>query len=279
MAISENRLNTIKKIKELEEKGLFNDNVWDEPKFEPLKPGEVDYFKKKLSTRIKNKFCNRTLERFIKKMEKNHQVKLKDIKGLDKLQNLTSGAIITSNHFHPFDSYPISRMIKKTYGKKKQLHIVVAESNYAGGSGFYGFLFRNQNTIPLASNKQVMVECFKAINYYLQKGDFVLIYPEQNLWQNYKKPRPLKEGAFRFAVKANVPVIACFVTMEDTEYLDSDGENVQAYTLHILDIIYPKKELSYKDNIKYLQEENQRLMREKYEEVYGIKLKFDTKED
>lgn len=279
MPVNESRINTLRKIEELERKGLFNEDVWPEPQYKALQPGDVDYFKKKLSTRIKNKMCKRAVERFIKKQEKQHQAIIKDFKGLEKLENLSTGAIITSNHFHPFDSYPVSRAVKKVFGKKKNMHIVVAEYNYAGGTGFYGYIFRNQNTIPLAQNKQVMVECLKAINYYLKKGDFILVYPEQALWQNYKKPRPLKDGAFRFAVKANVPVVACFVTMSDSQYLDGEGIPVQEYTLHILDVIYPREELSNKENIEYLRQENERLMKEKYEEVYGEKLTFLTKED
>ena len=278
MAVSESRIKTLAKINELESKGLFNIDVWGEPTYIPLKPGQVDYFKKKLSTRIKNRLCNRAVEKFVKKMQKNHQAIIKDIVGIEKLKDLKTGAIITSNHFHPFDSYPVSRMVKKVYGKKKKMHIVVAEYNYAGGTGFYGKIFRNQNTIPIAQNKEVMIECLKAINYYLTKGDFVLVYPEQALWQNYKKPRPLKEGAYRFALKANVPVVACFVTMQDSQYLDGEGIPVQEYTLHILDVIYPKAELSYKENIEYMKNENERLMREKYEEVYGEKLTYNTKE-
>ncbi len=278
MAVSESRIKTLAKIEELESKGFFNIDVWGEPTYVPLKPGQVDYFKKKLSSRIKTRLCNHALNKFIKRNEKNHQVILKEIFGLEKLQNLKTGAIITSNHFHPFDSYPIKKMLTKVYGNKKTLHTVVAEYNYAGGTGFYGKIFRNQNTIPIAQNKEVMIECLKAINYYLTKGDFILVYPEQALWQNYKKPRPLKEGAYRFALKANVPVVACFVTMQDSQYLDDEGIPVQEYTLHILDIIYPKAQLTYKENIEYMKNENERLMREKYEEVYGEKLTYNTKE-
>lgn len=279
MALSESRIKTLKKIEEMEKNGDFNSDVWDVPPFKPLKLGDVDYFKKKLSTRIKNNLCNRAVENFIKKMEKSNQAFIDGFTGLEKLEGLKSGAIITSNHFHPFDSYPVSRMVKKVFGKKKAMHIVVAEYNYAGGTGFYGYIFKNQNTIPLAQDKQVMVECLRAINHFLTKGDFILVYPEQALWQNYKKPRPLKDGAFRFAVKANVPVVACFVTMQDSEFIDGEGMPVQRYTLHILDVLYPKKELSYKENVEYLQKENERLMKEKYEEIYGEKLTYLTNED
>lgn len=278
MEISQQGLATVKRIQELEQSGQFDIDPWQNPNFKPLKDGQVDYFRKKLSTKINNRLCNLAVERFIKKMEKAHQAIISDIVGAEKLSCITSGAIITSNHFHPFDSYPISRMIKKVYGNKKTLNILVAEHNYAGGKGFYGRVFRYQNTIPLAQDRRILATCLKAVNYYLTKGDFVLVYPEQALWFNYKKPRPLKNGAFRFAVKANVPVIACFVTMKDSQYLDADGFAVQEYTLHILDVLYPQSNLSDKENIEYLKSENERLMIQKYEEIYGKKLTF-TQED
>lgn len=278
MAVTQERLNTIKRIEELECEGKFDVDAWDNGQFEPIKPGQVDFLRKKLGNKIKNKFCNIAIKKFIKKMEKANQAILTEIKGLEKLQGLdNTGAMITSNHFHPFDSYPIIKMMQKLKTKKK-LHIVVAEHNYAGGQGFYGFVFKHYNTIPLAENPRVMVECMKAVEHYLNKKDFVLIYPEQALWENYRKPRPMKAGAFRFAIKANVPIIACFVTMQDSEYMADTGEPVQKYTLHILDVLYPKPELSYKENVEYLKSENEKLAKEKYEEVYGKKLTYLTKE-
>ena len=66
MPVNESRINTLRKIEELERKGLFNEDVWPEPQYKPLQPGDVDYFKKKFSTRIRNKMCKRAVERFIK---------------------------------------------------------------------------------------------------------------------------------------------------------------------------------------------------------------------
>ena len=38
--------------------------------------------------------------------------------------------------------------------------------------------------------------------------------------------------------------------------------------------IYPKKELSIKENIEYLKEENQKKLKDKYEEFYKIPLTY-----
>ena len=39
---------------------------------------------------------------------------------------------------------------------------------------------------------------------YPQGGEKVLVYPEQSMWWNYRKPRPLKSGAFKFAISSIV---------------------------------------------------------------------------
>ena len=84
----------------------------------------------------------------------------------------------------------------------------------------------------------------------------------------------MKNGAFKMAVKNKVPVIPCFITMEDTGRTDQDGFNIQAYTVWILPAIYPKDNLTEKENADYLREENYRLWKELYEKVYGEKLKY-----
>ena len=136
---------------------------------------------------------------------------------------------------------------------------------------------RHCNTLPLSSNRKTM-ECFlNAVNTVLQKGNLVLVYPEQSMWWNYKKPRPLKPGAFRFAVKNNVPVVPCFVTMQDSDILDPDGFFVQEYTIHISKPLYPNSELSKGEQIQDLLNQNYNLWKDIYEKTYGKKLEYTTK--
>jgi 1-acyl-sn-glycerol-3-phosphate acyltransferase len=113
-----------------------------------------------------------------------------------------------------------------------------------------------------------------ALSTLLNRGEKILIYPEQGMWWNYKKPRPMKSGAFNFAVKNNVPVIPVFITMEDTDKLDNDGFPVQAYTMHFSPAIYPKVELSSKENVEIMKNENYRIWKEIYEDFYKIPLKY-----
>ena len=39
---------------------------------------------------------------------------------------------------------------------------------------------------------------------------WVLIYPEQEMWFNYRKPRPPKRGSYFYAAEAEVPIILVF---------------------------------------------------------------------
>ena len=94
------------------------------------------------------------------------------------------------------------------------------------------------------------------------------------MWWNYRKPKPLKQGAFIFASKNNVPVIPTFITMRDTDKLDKDGSYIQAYTLHFLKPIYPDEDLSQQENVNYMKELNEQRCKEIYEQVYGVPLEY-----
>ena len=132
--------------------------------------------------------------------------------------------------------------------------------------------------IHVSENFKVMKECMTAVDTLLKEGKFILIYAEQSLWWNYRKPKPLKDGAFRFACKNNVPVLPTFTTMRDTDKLDNEGYPIQAYTLHILSPIYPSKDLSMKENIAMMKKKNEEAWKEVYERVYGIPLTYLSKE-
>ena len=96
------------------------------------------------------------------------------------------------------------------------------------------------------------------------------------MWWNYRKPKPLKQGAFIFAARNNVPVVPTFITMRDTNKLAADGSIIQAYTLHFLPAVYPEEGLSQQENVLNMKKENERLCKEVYEKVYGESLTYTT---
>ena len=66
------------------------------------------------------------------------------------------------------------------------------------------------------------------------------------MWWNYRKPKPLKPGAFKIASRNNVPVIPIFITMQDSEKIDSEGFPIQEYIVNIAEPIYPEKRINIK---------------------------------
>ena len=278
---SQSREEVYERIRDLEKNGIFDLDVEQDPPTIPLTPENVDYLREKGLNRIKNVLANRMGEKYLKDLIKNKKLIIKDIKGLENLENVKTGAMITCNHFNPNDFLTIEQVFRKTSQiKTKKLYKVIREGNYTNFPGFPGFLFRNGDTLPLSANTSTMIEFMKAVDTILQRGDFILIYPEQSMWWNYRKPKPLKIGAYKMASKNNVPVIPIFITMEDSDIIGDDGEPVQEYTVNIAKPIYPNENLSIKENTEKMREENAKVWKEIYEDFYKIPLEYTTiKED
>ena len=274
---SEDRKKILKKIEEFEKEGNFDTDVEDDPPTIPLNPEDVDYLRKKSTSKIKSKIANRMGKKFLDDLLKENKLIIKEIKGLENLQNVDTGAILTCNHFNPFDSFAIEKaFIESGENKNRKLFKVIREGNYTNFPGLYGFFFRNCDTLPLSSNTQTMIEFLKAVDTILQRKDFILIYPEQSMWWNYKKPKPLKNGAFRFAARNNVPVIPIFITMEDSNIIGEDGFFVQEYIINIGEPIYPDANLSEKENANIMKEANAVVWKKTYEEFYKVPLEYTT---
>lgn len=260
------------KIAEYEKAGKWDVDVEDDPPFTPLKPGDVDYKYKRKRTRFKAWIANFYSLRYFNRLIKKGAIVIDGYKGTNVLKKLKSGAVITANHFNPFDSIPLHKICKKLVPNRK-LFKIIREGNYTF-PGLYGYFMRHCNTLPLASNLDVMKEMVDGTDCQLKKGNLVLIYAEQSMWWNYRKPKPLKIGGFKFAAKAGVPIIPTFITMRDTDKFDQDGYAIQAYTLHILDPIYPDPELNVNENANMMKEKNEKAWKEVYEKTYGIPLEY-----
>ena len=278
MEKSPERVEILKRIENLEKKGIFDQDVENDPPELELFPDQVDYLHKRLKTKILTKLTLRAGAKFFKSQEDSGNLIIKEIRGIENLPSKKQGAIVTSNHFHPFDNYMVLKALMPSL-KKGRYWKVIREGNYTNPPKGFEMFMKYGDTLPLSRNRETMHNLMSAINTLLKRGDKVLVYPEKALWWNYRKPRPFKTGAFKFAVTAVVPVIPIFITMEDTENVGSDGFPIQAYTVHIGKTLYPEEKLSAKENIKMLSERNYKFCVETYEEFYKTKLKFNTKED
>ena len=272
------RLAIIEKIKQFEREERWAQDVEDDPPTIPLRPEMVDYLNEKISSRFWMKFANILARNFINSLLRKKIMILKEVKGLENYVEMKrKGAIITCNHFNAMDNFAVYKAIEK-HVYHRELVKVCREGNYTNFPGSYGFLFKDCNTLPLSSVASTMKNFMHAVKTYLAQGRQILIYPEQAMWWNYRKPRPLTSGAFKMAAENNVPVIPFFITMQDSDIVDSDGFFVQEYTVNILKPIFPKEELSVRQNAEFMKNENYSVWKKVYEEFYGIPLVYSEEE-
>lgn len=192
--------------------------------------------------------------------------------GLEKIKKLNKGAIITCNHFNPIDSIFVHAALKKM--GRKNPYIVIQVANL-GWTDWKAFLMNNMKMIPIIKSPNYLLNTvIPRVKKLCKNGEFVLIYPEEELWFNYRKPRPCKRGAYVFAAQANVPILPIFIEMNDTNVSDNDQFNILKYVVHILDPIYPDPKKTKRQNSKVMAAKDYEERKQAYEKYYGKKLDY-----
>ena len=268
------RLEVQKKIAELERQGLWHLDAEEDPETYPLMPDKVDYLNEKLSSRIKNKIANIAGTRFFDKMIKKRQLIIKEVRGIENYTAVKGGCIVTCNHFSICDNYAVWVALRE-HMNGRMLYKVIREGNYTNPPKPFGLIMRHCNTLPLSSQPRTTRKFLQAVRTLLARGETILIYPEQSMWWNYRKPKPMQDGAFTLAVQSKAPIVPIFITMEDSDVTDTYGFPVQEYTLHILPAIYPDGSLSAIEARNRMKEENYEAFVRVYEDFYGRPLVYE----
>ncbi len=274
MEKAQDRLDVLARIKEKEKAGDFNSDVEIDPPANELLPGDIDYLRKKLSNKFMNWLVNKKATKFFETLIKNKQFIIKEVKGIENFLAINGGAIITSNHFSPLENYAVWKAIKP-HMKGRNLYKVIKEGNFTNPPPAFKQIMRHCNTLPLSRNRETMKKFLAAIDTLLKRGEKILVYPEQAMWWNYRKPRPFKNGAFKFAISSNVPVIPFFITMTDSKIIGGDGFPVQEYTVNILPAIHPDNSLPKNENADMMRDKNFEAWKQTYEDFYGTKLTYE----
>lgn len=280
MKKSEERLRVINNIKKAIKEGKLNSKVEQNDHIVTIEERNkvilnYDCQKKKLKNKIIYILARKVTNKITNNLNKNTK-----IVGIENIKNINTGAIITSNHFNKEDNTIIRYMMQKIK-KENKFEIVVQETNFFM-PGILGWLVRNNKTIPLSINHKYISDNFNpTIKAFLEKKNFILIYPEEEMWFNYKKPRPLKSGAYHYATKYNVPIIPCFVKIDDLGEIGEDGFKKSQYTLYIMPPIYPDENKDLRSNKNEMKNKDYELKVKAYERAYNKKLsyEFNEKED
>ena len=264
----------IDNIKKAVADGRFNDKTepfdpqWDR---EALKANILDYVDNldSISFRLKNFAARSIVDIWRRKWSDG----INEIRGMEKLKAIDGPAFITSNHFNPFDNGILRRMALDA--GRGRLWAVSEGTNFVM-DGLNGFVLRNIDVIPIINEPSYMNGKFHTLmQKQLERNRFILIYPEQEMWFNYRKPRPGKRGAFLFAAQFGVPVVPCFVQMEDLPRMITPQFHDVKLILHILDPIFPDPSKTPRENSFRMCEEDYAKKKEAYERVYGRPLSYD----
>ena len=273
MKKNKDRLKVIENIKRAVQEKKFNAKVEEgDPVITQEDREKVilnyDTNKKKIKNKVEYYFARSLTDAITNDVNKDTK-----IVGLENIESISTGAIITCNHFSKVDNTVIRYMINKIH-KAENFGIIVQESNFFM-PGIIGWLIRNNKTIPLSLDHNYMSNNFMpTIKELLENKSYILIYPEEEMWFNYKKPRPLKIGAYHYAAKYNVPIIPCFIKIDDINEIGDDGFKKSKYTLYIMPPIYPDSNKLLKENKEEMRDKDYNLKVKAYEKAYGKKLDY-----
>ena len=201
-----------------------------------------------------------------------YSVRTDRIIGEEKLRAVKGSAFLTGNHFNPFDNGVIRTLSRRTgHGRLW----AVSQGTNLLMDGINGFVLRNIDVIPLTADPSFMAGPFRRqMNRVLQEGRLVLIYPEQEMWFNYRKPRPGKRGAYLFAARSGVPVVPLFIGMEDLDKESVPGWRDVRLVLHVLDPIYPDPARTDRENSFDMCRRDYEAKVRAYESFYSRKLDY-----
>ena len=273
-----NRLQVIENIKKAIENKTFNVKVEENDHIvteEERKKVILKYDNRKRKWRNKTKtlLARNIADKITEKLNTDTE-----IKGIENIKDIKTGAIITSNHFSKIDN-TIIRYLMHKIGRKRTFEIIVQETNIFM-PGTLGWLVKNNRTIPINKDHKYIANNFEpTLELLFKQKHFVLIYPEEEMWFNYKKPRPGKIGAYHYACKYNVPIIPCFIEMNNTDKIANNGFYIQKYTLHVMKPLYPDPSKDFKSQKEELRKKDYELKVAKYEEVYNKKLDYNFYEE
>ena len=273
MIIGENRKAVIENIKRYAESEQFHNKVEvNDPNLTAEQSRKItdNYIENRNRVLYKFKKC---LGVWLAKAATSLINKDTEIIGLDKIPNDLGGVLITSNHFSPLENTVIRHLTNKL--GRKDLGIISQTSNFAM-KGLVGFLMNYADTIPISTEPRYLARDFLSIlkERLVDKKHAILLYPEQEMWFNYRKPRPPKDGAYFFASKLNVPIVSCFVEMVDLTEDDTPEFKKVKYILHVLDVLYPDPQKSVRENTEFLSHTDYTLKKNCYESVYGKELTY-----
>lgn len=152
------------------------------------------------------------------------------IEGKENLENFKGGAISISNHVLILDCAMVGLALRN-----RRVFYTTQEDSFK--IPFIRRLIRLLRAIPIPTETKNKPHFIDALHDILSNGNLVHFYPEAALWPYYNKIRNFKTGAFRFAIKNDVPIIPMVFTFREPEGFRKLFKRKKDVTLKILEPI------------------------------------------
>ena len=279
LLVTPGREQAIENIRRAAQEGRFNDKTEPfDPQISPqaLKADILGYVSRLDSPvqKLKTAVARAVVRSWVRKWSE----PVNEITGIRNLLTVQGPAFLTSNHFNPFDN-GVHRTLSRLTGRDRL--VAISQGTNFVMPGLNGFILRNIDVIPLIQEPSYMNGAFRTLmRRNLDRNRFILIYPEQEMWFNYRKPRPGKRGAFLFAAEYGVPVVPTFVEMVDLPEVIAPGFHDVKLVLHVLPPIFPDPERSARENSFLMCQADFDAKVRCYEQCYGRPLTYEfSKED
>ena len=183
----------------------------------------------------------------------------KNLKALKK-----QGAISVCNHFNYIDTL----LVRTAVGHFKSFHTMAPWNNK---KGLGGHIIRHGGMWPFSKDREATRALYAEMERQLKKGSVINFYAEQAMWTNYQKPRPMKDGAFHYALKFGVPVLPVFCTFKRNK-----KGHLRKIRIHIMPAVYADENLGRAERIRDMKRRAEEAWKECYEKAYGVPLEYLT---
>ena len=153
------------------------------------------------------------------------------------------GYYLYSNHVLPFDPIvlPIMAQHRKTT-------VIIAGPDLFSICGFVNWLVKHMYAIPVPNNDLQMMDHFTdCLDYHINKGHRVLIYPEAHIWPYYNDIRHFKSVSFKYPVNQNVPIFTSTTTFKQRK-----GNKKPKPIIYLDGPFYPDETLPVRERINDL---------------------------
>lgn len=137
--------------------------------------------------------------------------RLKIIKSKE-VKKIRGGCFIYANHTQPIGDVFIPALC----AFPKRIYTLVSTANY--GIPIIGKILPYLGALPIVNTVGGLKELNRAVEFRVQNGNALVIFPEAHVWQYFTRIRDYDATSFKYPAKLDKPVLSLTVTYKKTRF-------------------------------------------------------------